>query len=139
MTFGSKEEQSQICTLTKIGLILHDGQKRPLKLYCVPFICHPLTCQPISFCRENFEHLNSLELEHADPSDNSSHLDVDIPLDLTSIGSWSPEKFVVGVMGPLQSTLSWDGSCLDLSVLLHILDNTHTSCRWSTSKLSTPR
>ena len=57
-------------------MILHDGQKRPLKLYCVPFICQPLTSQPISFCRENFEHLNGLEL--ADPSDDSSRLDVNI-------------------------------------------------------------
>ena len=116
MTFGSKEEQSQICTLTKIGLVLHDGQKRPLKHYCIPFICQPLTCQPISFCRENFEHLNGLEL--ADPSDDSSRLDVDILIG-SDLGSWSPEKFVVGVMVPLQSTLSWDGSYLDLSLLLH--------------------
>ena len=107
MTFGSKEEQSQICTLTKIGLVLHDGQKRPLKLYCVPFICQPLTCQPISFCRENFEHLSGLEL--ADPSDDSSRLDVDILIGSDQYWELVTGEICRGSHGPIaiNTQLGW--------------------------------
>ena len=35
-----------------------------------------MTCQPVSFCQDNFDHLAQLDL--ADPSDGSSHLDIDV-------------------------------------------------------------
>ena len=76
MTFGSKEEQSQICSYTRLNITLKDGGVHPLTLFAVPLICEPLTCQPVSLCQESFGHLSHLTL--ADPSDGSSHLNIDI-------------------------------------------------------------
>ena len=76
MTFGSSGEHTRICRIVKLGLLLKDGQTRPMTLFVVPLICEPLTCQPVSFCRDNFDYLQDLDL--ADPSDGSSRLDVDI-------------------------------------------------------------
>ena len=76
MTFGSSAEQSRVCTFTKLNLVLSDGETRTLTLFAVPLICEPLACQPVSFCQESFDHLNGLHL--ADPTDGSSHPDVDI-------------------------------------------------------------
>ena len=76
MTFGSKEEQSHVCKLTVLNVVLKNRQTRPLKLFVVPLICEPVTCKPVSFCQDNFDHLAQLDL--ADPSDGSSHLDIDV-------------------------------------------------------------
>ena len=72
MTFRSSAEQLRVCAFTRLNLVLRDGET----LFAVPLICEPLTCQSVSFCQENFNHLNGLHL--ADPSVGSSHLDVDI-------------------------------------------------------------
>ena len=76
MTFGSSAEQSRVCTFTKLNLVLSDGETQTLTLFAVPLICEPLVCHPVSFCQESFDHLNGLHL--ADPTDGSSHPDVDI-------------------------------------------------------------
>ena len=77
MTFGSSDEQTQICAFMKLSVILKDGGLHPLTLFSVPLICEPLTCQPVSFCQENFGHAPS-QLHLADPSDGASHLNIDI-------------------------------------------------------------
>ena len=76
MTFGSKEEKSQICKSVRVGLLHKDGRAQQLRLLVVPLICEPLTYQPISFCRANFDHLYDLDL--ADLSNSSSCAAVDI-------------------------------------------------------------
>ena len=76
MTFGSKEEKSQICKSARVGLLHKDGRAQQLRLLVVPLICEPLTYQPISFCRANFDHL--YDLDFADLSNSSSCAAVDI-------------------------------------------------------------
>ena len=76
MTFGSNEKQPQVCEFVPIGLTLNDGKSKNLTLYSAPLICEPLTCQPISICQENFEHLANLIL--ADSSDDNCLLEIDI-------------------------------------------------------------
>jgi hypothetical protein len=76
MTFGSSDEKSRICGLTRLSLVLKSGESRQLVLYSVPLISEPLTCHPVSCCPENFDHLAGLDL--ADPSDGSTCLDVDL-------------------------------------------------------------
>ena len=76
MTFGSNGEQSRVCRIVKLGLFLKNGHTHPMTLFVVPLICEPLTCQPVSFCRDKFDNLEDHDL--ANPSDGSSRLDVDI-------------------------------------------------------------
>ena len=52
MTFGSKEEKSQICKSARVGLLHKDGRAQQLSLLVVPLTCEPLTYQPISFCEQ---------------------------------------------------------------------------------------
>lgn len=107
MTFGSSEEQSRICESVRLSLTLRNGQTKQLMLFTVPLICEPLTCQPVSFCQGNFDHLAGIDL--ADPSDGCSHLEVDI-----LIGSDQYWELVTGEMrrgksGPvaINTTLGW--------------------------------
>ena len=74
MTFGTNEEQTQLCEQVKLALVLKNGGTRQLVLHTVPLICEPLSCQPVSLCQEKFEHLVGLDL--ADPAEGSSQLEV---------------------------------------------------------------
>ncbi len=76
MTFGTSEEQPQVCDRVRLSLALKNGRTRQLKLFTVPIICEPLSCQPVSVCQDSFDHLMGLDL--ADPSDGRSRLDIDI-------------------------------------------------------------
>ena len=60
----------------RVGLLHKDGRAQQLRLLVVPLICEPLTYQPISFCRVNFDHRYDLDL--ADLSNSSSCAAVDI-------------------------------------------------------------
>ena len=52
------------------------GPDAELTLLTVPFICEPLSVQPISLCQDMYSHLSCLEL--ADASDGSAPLEVDL-------------------------------------------------------------
>ena len=72
-TFGSCEETQQAY---EIGMKLKDGQDKLLKMLKVPLICEPLSCQPITLCVEQCEHLPYLKL--------ANHSDGLSPVKLTS-------------------------------------------------------
>ena len=76
MTFGSKREQTCVCSLVRLELTTKDGTPKQLMLFTVPTICEPIACQPISICCNDFEHLAGMDL--ADDSDGNESLDVDI-------------------------------------------------------------
>ncbi len=76
MTFGTSEEQPQVCERVRLSLALKNGRTRQLTLFTVPIICEPLSCQPVSLCQDSFDHIMGLDL--ADPSNGRSRLEVDI-------------------------------------------------------------
>ena len=76
MTFGFSKEQSLVCERVRLNLVLRNGRTGQLMLFTVPLICEPLSCHPVSFCRQSFDHLLGLDL--ADPSDSSSPLEDDL-------------------------------------------------------------
>ena len=76
MTFGASEQRSCVCESVRLSIYLENGQSQGLVLSTVPHICEPLTCQPVSICQGNFNHLVGLNL--ADPSDGSSSSEIDI-------------------------------------------------------------
>lgn len=54
----------------------HKGSDPKLTLLTVPYICEPLSIQPISLCPDRYDHLSSLEL--ADASDGSRPMEVNL-------------------------------------------------------------
>ena len=74
--FGSTEEQESVCDVVELGLITKDGKTLRLPALVVPFICNPLTSQPISQSRESYDHLRGLDL--ADSADAGDTLEVNM-------------------------------------------------------------
>ena len=107
MTCRSREESPQVFEVVNVHMELRGGQMKQLTLFVVPLICEPLTCQPIVFCRDNFQRLSGLTL--ADPSDGQEQLEVDILM--TNTGASSLERPDNEKMDPLQFKPSWDGCC----------------------------
>ena len=74
-TFGSTQEQIQVCPTVKVGMRVRESAPVFMSLFVVPVICEPQICQPISVCVSEYPHLASLDL--ADKADNSSTLEID--------------------------------------------------------------
>ena len=74
--FGSKRSGTQRCEVVRVGVKTHDGPDTELVLSTVPYICEPLSIQPVSLCRGRYDHLSCLEL--ADASDGSTLMEVDL-------------------------------------------------------------
>lgn len=107
MTFGSRGEAPQVCDVVNVCMEVRGGQTRQLTLFTVPIICEPLTCQPISFCRDNFKHLSGLPL--ADPSDGDEQLQVDILIGSDQYWSLLTGNTKRGKCGPVgvETELGW--------------------------------
>jgi len=75
-TFGSSEGSKQLCEVVSIRMILKDGGMLKLPLLLVSLICEPLSCQPITYARENLDYISDLDL--ADHCYGDQHLDIDI-------------------------------------------------------------
>ena len=55
---------------------MKSGQSIELNLLTVPLICESVSCQPVSICQTNFEHLKGIDL--ADSSDGHTHMKIDV-------------------------------------------------------------
>ena len=84
-TFGSRSEAKQICDVVSMGIALKNGQSIQLSFLTVPLICEPLTSQPITYAKENCDHLTELDLADCAKMTN---LVLTSLLDLTTTGSW---------------------------------------------------
>ena len=88
-TFGSTRSGKQVCDVVSVGMILKNGGTLELSLLPVPLICEPLSGQPVTYVRENYEHISKLEL--ADHCRGEDTLEIDI-----LIGSDQYWKLVTG-------------------------------------------
>ena len=89
MTFSSSDQVARTSDVVRLGLVTKDGRRQELELFVVPFICQPLTTQPIDLCAAKYKHLASLDL--ADTSSARASMDVDL-----LIGSDCYWNFVTG-------------------------------------------
>ena len=128
MTFGSHKKSPQSFGLARLNLVFRNGETTPIDLYTNPHVCEPVTCQPVSICKENFGHLATLDL--ADPSDGSSPLNIDI-----LIGSDFYWEFVTGdtCRGPtgpiaIDTKFGWVLSGPDTSSTDSVMLITHSLC-----------
>ena len=88
-TLGSENEDKLVYGVVRLGMALRDGTTFEMSLFTVPFICEPLSVQPICYAKDTYEHLSGLEL--ADSSHEDEELNVDI-----LIGSEYYWKLVTG-------------------------------------------
>ena len=103
-TFGSDQREEQVCDVVNIGMRALDGSSLKLPLYTVPFICEPLSNQPVVLSQDKYDHLMHLDLA-------DSHGDVgDITIDIL-IGCDHYWKLVTGevIRGPtaMCTKLGW--------------------------------
>ena len=87
--FGNRRSASQPCEVVRVGVKVNTGPDLELNLFTVPYICEPLSVQPISLCTERYKHLSHLEL--ADTSDGKAPMDIDV-----LIGSDNYWKLITG-------------------------------------------
>ena len=99
MTFGSRRKSPQTCGLARINLVFRNGETAHIDLFTIPRVCEPVVCQPISICKENFDHLMTLDLE--DPSDGSSQLDIDILIGSDCYWEFVSRETRCGLTGPI--------------------------------------
>ena len=67
-TFGSDEQKTQVCDTVRIGVVAKEGRDQELELLTVPFICQPLTPQPIDLCMTKYQTLIWLTTKIVDQS-----------------------------------------------------------------------
>ena len=92
-------------------------------MQCLLF-CEPLTCQPVTLCQGNFEHLSGLKL--ADPANGSDRLEIDILVGSDYYGTLLTGKVKRGPSGPfgVQTELGW---VLSGPVKTHIQERAQTT------------
>ena len=73
-TSGSSEGHDATCEAVDLGLVTRDGEALKLTALVVPFICNPLTSQPINYARGHYDHLLGIDL--ADSADVGDVLEV---------------------------------------------------------------
>lgn len=61
-TFRNAESHVSKRDVVQLGLSTKDGENLQITALVVPFVCHPLTTQPISHSKECYDHLLGLEL-----------------------------------------------------------------------------
>ena len=106
-TFGSQSETKQVCKLVSLGVVSRDGRSLQLSFLTVPFICEPLTSQPIMYAKENYRHLADLDL--ADSACEDDRLSVDILVGSDNYWKLVTGEIINGDSGPtaIKTRLGW--------------------------------
>lgn len=107
LTFGSNKRRAQTCPIVRVGIKTQEGLDKAIQLFSVPFIYEPIVAQPISICRENYDHLAGLEL--ADDSDGASEIGVDVLIGSHYYWEFATGKISCGQDGPvaIHTMLGW--------------------------------
>jgi hypothetical protein len=106
-TFGASPGMETQCELVNLGVHVSNGEVIMLNALVVPFICNPITFQPISVSRERFDHLMGLEL--ADSADAQESLEIDVLIGSDSYWSFVTGNIIRGICGPtaVQTKMGW--------------------------------
>ena len=105
--FSSNDQTAQGCDVVRVGLMTRDGRGQELELFVVPFICHPLTAQPIDLCASKYKHLADLDL--ADTSHDGTSMEVDLLLGSDCYWTFVTGEIRRGDAGPvaIHTRLGW--------------------------------
>ena len=94
-TFGSEKEQD--CEVAKVAMKTVGGAFLDLLLFTVHLICEPLNNQPITLCKDEYDHLTHLTL--ADACD-SRDMPIDILIGLDYYWQIVTSEVIQGKNGP---------------------------------------
>ena len=133
-TFGSNKRKHENCHVIVIGIKIKDKTDLRLSLLVVPLICEPLSHQPVAYAKEEFDHLQGLDL--ADASCGTGCLGLDL-----LVGSDYYWRLVAGAVkrgsaGPvtMETRVGWVlllGPMEDPSLFVNLISlesNPHTLC-----------
>ena len=106
-TFGNYEGQDTICDVVKISVITRERESLTFTALVVPFICNPLTTQPIDLSRNHYDHLRGLDL--ADSADVRDTLETDLLIGSDVYWNLATGRVIRGRSGPLaiQTKVGW--------------------------------
>ena len=106
-TFGSTGGHDAQCEVVSVGIVANNGETLVLNALVVPFICNPLTFQPISLSRESHDHLDGLEL--ADAASAEDTLEIDVLIGSDSYWNLVTGRVIRGRCGPIaiQTKVGW--------------------------------
>ena len=128
-TFGATETQNTPCDIVELGVNIEENETLKLTALVVPFICNPLTSQPINFSGQSYDHLIGLEL--ADSAEVSDVLEIDMLIGSDSYWSLVTGQVIRGDSGPtaIHTKVGWilSGPANHLEVAVNLaLASTHT-------------
>jgi len=106
-TFGSESTMLQTVEVVRLAVPLKTGTTIQLILSTVPLICEPLSCQPIAYTKERYEHLADLDL--ADFSRVGDELQVDALIGSDHYWQLVTGEVIHGQSGPtaIHTHLGW--------------------------------
>ena len=106
-TFGSTKSDDTSCDVVQMGIETRDDGTLSITALVVPFICNPLTTQPIDHSGECYDHLWGLEL--ADSADTSDTLEVDVLIGSDSYWNFVTGRVIKGESGPtaIHTRVGW--------------------------------
>ena len=116
-TFGSEQEDEQVCDVVRIGIQTVAGNNLELPFFSVPLICEPLSHQPVALCKTTYSHLIHLNL--ADCHEGHTEVKVDMLIGLDHYWKIATGEVMRGERGPtaISTHLGWVLSgpthCLD--------------------------
>ena len=104
-TFGSNKRKCENCDVIVIGMKTNDNTDLHLSLLVVPLFCEPLSHQPVAYAKEEFDHLQGLDLTESSCGTGC------LGLDLLNGSDYFWRLVTRGMQGPLQWKLELVGCC----------------------------
>jgi len=106
-TFGATEAQNASCDIVELGVSVSGSESLKLKALVVPFICNPLSSQPINLSGQSYDHLIGLEL--ADFAESSDVLEIDVLIGSDSYWDLVTGQVIRGDSGPtaIHTKVGW--------------------------------
>jgi len=134
-TFGSDTTRAQTVELVTVAVSPIEGSSIPILFSTVPFICEPLSYQPVAYTKQCYSHLANLEL--ADPSRVGEELQIDALIGSDHYWQLVTGQTIQGDSGPtaIHTRLGWvlsgpvccgtklNNSYLSHSMMIHSSDS----------------
>ncbi len=125
-TFRAAETQNTSCDVVELGVNAEGDEALRMTALVVPFICNPLTSQPINYAKHSYNHL-----ELADSADASDTLDIDMLIGSDCYWDLVTGEVIRGDSGPtaIRTGVGWilSGPTNHLGVSVNLVfTSTHT-------------
>ena len=106
-TFRATEAQNASCDIVELDVVAEGNETLRLTALVVPFICNPLTSQPINYAAQSYDHFIGLEL--ADSAETSDVLENDMLIGSDLYWKLVTGQVVRGDSGPtaIHTNVGW--------------------------------